>query len=187
MRRYFDMSLSFPSTCCFLYILKKKIPCVTILTILQRRDKNLYVCRYTVYTCTKILEGPQNFCRINFLRNLGSDTSYLQNLPHSFRLYLLISFSGKSGIEETLDMWICKITPVFQNATFYFFIVTGALTPHYTIPYNKSIIPQAHSTFKTQDLEKIIALEENINFTVQILIQKYHVAMLLYSNLKRNL
>jgi len=113
MRRYFDMSLSFPSTCCFLYILKKKIPCVTILTILQRRDKNLYVCRYTVYTCTKILEGPQNFCRINFLRNLGSDTSYLQNLPHSFRLYLLISFSGKSGIEETLDMWICKITPVF--------------------------------------------------------------------------
>jgi hypothetical protein len=103
----------------------------------------------------------------------------------SVRLNLL--FRKERVRRECGYMDFCKITPVLQNAAFYSFIVTGALTLYSTIPQNKSIVLWAYCTFKTQDLEKITALEENINFTVQILIQKYHVALLLYSNLKRNL
>jgi len=126
----------------FLYILKKLFSlCYYLNHPLAATHKNSYVCRPRVYTRINILEVSQYFCSTHFLRNLGSGMSYLQNLPHSFRLYFLISFSGNSGLKENMNIWICKITPVFYNVTLYFFIVTGVLTPCCTIPYNKSIIP----------------------------------------------
>lgn len=120
----------------FFYILKKKLfsLCYYLNHPLAATHKNSYVCRARFYIRINILEVSQYFCSINFLRNL-------QNLPHYFRLYFLISFSGKRWLKENLDIWICKIAPVLYNVTLYFFIVTGALTPYYTIPYNKSIIP----------------------------------------------